>query len=107
VPDSPTSGLEGKFIFWAGAVIVTATTIFCIFGLVLVLSMKIVDLDSCRSAKTDGYEALSVTLPELEDVSAFLSSPDVPLILQEDLKTGHSIGKGATGVVRSGTWYTL
>ena len=69
--------------------------------------MKIVDLNTCKNGGVDGYEALSVTLPELEDVSSFLSNPDVPLILPEDITVGRSIGKGATGIVRSGIWKSL
>ena len=57
-----------------------------------------------RSSKSgpDGY--LALTLPELKDVSSFLSNPDVPLIASGELEVGRSIGKGSSGVVRCGVW---
>lgn len=74
----------------------------CALGLFLVRFMKI-----SVEANTDGSEALSVLLPEVGDSSAFMSDPDVPLILPEALKVGRVIGKGATGVVRTGIWHSL
>ena len=84
-------------------IVILAITLFCLIACVVVLLWR----QSLKSSP-DGYEPfLSLTLPELEDVSAFLSNPDVPLIPSGELEAGRSIGKGASGIVRCGIWHAL
>ena len=81
--------------------------IAAMFGLIASIIVVLFRRRSLKS-RFDGYEPiLSMKLPELEDVSAFLSNPDVPLIPSVELEAGRSIGKGASGIVRCGIWHTL
>jgi hypothetical protein len=80
------------------ALVIVIATIFCLIACGIVVRQS-------YHNRPDGYEPfLSLTLPEPEDVSVFLSNPDVP---SRELTVGHSIGKGASGIVRCGIWHTL
>ena len=103
---SPTDSLATQFSF---SVAVLVASVVMISMMCCLIAWVIAGLLWRRSLKsrTDGYEPfLPLTLPELENVSSFLSNPDVPLIAYGELEVGRSIGKGTSGVVRCGVWRT-
>jgi hypothetical protein len=89
------------------AIISLLLVIYAVCGLVLI--QFVVQRIGCNASKRNRnvYEPiLYFPPPEMAEVSSFLSNPDVPLIPLGDIEVGRSIGKGATGVVRTGIWHS-